>query len=235
MTVVAARRRQGAPRLHSTVHPRRPDRRRRARHPARLPGGELHPRLGRAAVPADRRVEVRQVPARHRDPRAHRPRHLDEDRARVDDVDRAGEPLRRPEHPARGERAAAHRAHRALGRDGGGAGHPRRVGRRLLPAGSPVMPCRKATIVPVGDALRPWFDARGHGRSEWQACCPARGAVAPRQARAPRARTADARDHARGSRTGSSSTRPPVDRGVVLPRRRRAGRLAAGGRTLRRS
>ena len=50
-------------RRHRDVHPRRPDRGRTRRHPARLPGGQLHPRVRRPAVPADRRDQVRQVPA----------------------------------------------------------------------------------------------------------------------------------------------------------------------------
>ena len=51
-------------RRHRHVHPGRPDRRRAARHPPRLPGGQLHPGVRRPAVPADRGEQVRQVHAR---------------------------------------------------------------------------------------------------------------------------------------------------------------------------
>ena len=66
----------------------------RARHPARVPGGQLHPGVRRPAVPADRREQVRQVHARARGRGPRRPLAGHEDRARLDDEHDPRQPRR---------------------------------------------------------------------------------------------------------------------------------------------
>ena len=77
-----AERRRG--RRHGHVHPRWTDRRRPSGHPPRVPGGQLHPHVRHRAVPADRRAQVRQVPARARRAGPRRPADRRQDRPRLD-------------------------------------------------------------------------------------------------------------------------------------------------------
>ena len=76
-TEVAAEHREALGRVGAdgtaTLHPRRSDRRRGPRHPARVPGGQLHPGVGRPALPPDRRDQVREAHARPRRLRRSRP------------------------------------------------------------------------------------------------------------------------------------------------------------------